>query len=169
MLRIMNNWEMRNDWVAEHSWQRCQGGTPEDLGIRITVKILQPPVAPALQGVRRMLQCGLITSPSHSGPLLSVQRKLRVGAVKCRSWNNERPVLAFPRYHMMDIRIFSELFPGEGTLARIPLAFLLETASISPLCERMWTPHSFMPHLTIPALWIQLSLQCPFLGKGEKR
>lgn len=84
-----------------------------------------------------MLQYGLITSPSNTGLLLSVQRKLRAEAVKCSGWNNERPVLAFPRHHMMDKigSSLNSLSPGEVTLARIPLAFLLESAWISPLCE----------------------------------
>lgn len=78
---------------------KMSGQDPRGVRDEDYAKTLQPPVAPALQGVGR---CGLITSPSNSEPLLSVQRKLSVEAIKCSSWSNERPVLAFPRLHMMD-------------------------------------------------------------------
>lgn len=97
-------------WVSV--WAHWQGDVREEPQ-RIRDRITDSPPSnaePALQGAWRMLQCGLITSPSNSSPSLSVQRKLWFGAVKSGSWNNERPVLAFPRHHIMEIQIFSEFF-----------------------------------------------------------
>lgn len=151
---------MRNNWMSMHSWHRCQGGIPR--GFRDKDYGKDPPASSSttLHGVWRMLQCGLITSPSNTG--LSVQRKLRAEAVKCSGWNNERPVLAFLRHHMMDK--FGSSLNSLSLLMRwhwlgFLLPFYMSQLGFPP-CVRVSEPHTLLCHT-----WQYLL--CGFSGRSS--
>lgn len=115
-------------------------------------------IAYVLQGVHRMWQCGLITSPATLDQIVISRKEASVLAAQCWKRNMRALFLSVCPAPQMEPQFSWSALLCEGTLAE----FLLPSSQLSQLvspCVRKVIPH-FNHNGQHLALWIQLSLQC---------